>query len=232
MGPPTRLFSRDHAVVFAVPSIHTIDAHAVTANLVCRVVLALLANLICLVPLRLLYRNGEFAAVVFIALVEVRNLQTIASTLIWRDSDVESWWPGYGLCDLDVLVTNGSVSLYYMCLLAVLRNLARSVGMLRANPLTVKEKRRRNLLQALIMFPLPVIQMALTYPLAAQRFAVGQLAGCTWQPYPAWPYVVFFRVAPIAVAVLTVFYASKCATNSHRRRAASLTSKRSDAQYG
>lgn len=178
-----------------------------TANLVVRVVLGVIANLVCLVPLRLLYRNGEFAAVVFIIVVEIKNIFTIVMALIWRNDNMESWWPGYGLCDIQQHVYNGCAGIYVTCLLAIMRNLAHQVGILRANPLTLREKRRRNLIQALIIFPLPIVQLTFTWPLAAQRYMVGTLMGCNWVPAPTWPFLVFFIIAELAISVVAAIYA-------------------------
>lgn len=187
---------------------------SLTANLVCRLLLAIVANTICLVPLRLLYRNGELAAVVFILNIEFKNLETIVSALLWRDDDVSAWWPGYGLCDVDAYFHNASIGLFVTCLLAMMRNLAGQVGLLRANALTVQEKRRRNLVQALIIFPFPLLQVAMTWPLTAQRYLVGTLMGCSWIPHPSWPYLLVFVLPPPIFALLTACYAGMSPTHN------------------
>ena len=196
-------------ILLSAPSVPPYTTPALTANLVFRVVLGILANLVCLVPLRLLYRSGEFAVVFFIVAIELKNLQTVAWALIWRNDDVDNWWPGYGLCDFGGFFHNFTASLYSTCLLGIMRNLAQQVGLMRVNPLTVKEKRRRNLVQALIIFPLPVIQLILTWILAGQRYAVGTLVGCSWVGHPSWPYLVFFILVPAIVSLITVGYAGK-----------------------
>ncbi|KOS17647.1 Pheromone a factor receptor [Escovopsis weberi] len=180
---------------------------SLTANLVARVALGLLANLACVVPLQLLAKNGELAAVVFIANLIVTNTRNVVNAVIWSDDDAGAWWLGAGLCDADAYVTRVNISLFATCLLAVMRNLAIQVGSLRANPLSQTERRRRNLVQALIMFPLPALQLAFVYPLAYQRYWIGTLVGCTWSPYPSWPYVVFFVFPPMIIAVVTAVYA-------------------------
>ncbi|KKP06116.1 pheromone a factor receptor [Trichoderma harzianum] len=187
------------------PTIYTTPS--LTANLVCRIFFGILANLICLIPLQLLYRNGEFAAVVFILNMELENLRNIVNALIWRNDDVESWWPGYGLCDVDGHLHNFCISLYATCLLAIMRNLAIQVGSLRANPPSRREKRRRNIIQALIIFPLPLVQVAWTYPLAQQRYYVGTLVGCFWPNASAWPTIVFEILPQAIVSVITAGYA-------------------------
>ncbi|CAM1505352.1 Fc.00g109890.m01.CDS01 [Cosmosporella sp. VM-42] len=207
MASLMHLHGRDETFIIVAPGPGTYTTPALTANLVFRVLLGLLANIVSLIPLRHLYRNGEFAAVVFIVNIEIKNLDIIVNALIWRNDNTESWWPGWGLCDVEPYLRNFMIGLYVTCLLAIMRNLAQQVGLMRANPLTVREKRRRNLVQALIMFPLPIVQMAWVWPLTGQRYVVGTLVGCSWVSYPAWPYVVFFVLAPVIVALITAGYA-------------------------
>ncbi|KAI9166739.1 Pheromone a factor receptor [Paramyrothecium foliicola] len=206
MEPP-RLFTRDSPQIMASSTGAPFTTPSLTTNLAFRVTLAILANLVSLVPLRLLYKNGEFAATVFILNVELKNMFTIVYSLMWRNDNMEAWWPGYGLCDVYPSIFNIQLALFVTCLMAIMRNLAHQVGLLRANPLTVREKRRRNLIQALIMFPLPLVQLGFTWPLTMQRYAVGTLVGCIWMAYPAWPYLVFFIIAPVIVALITAGYA-------------------------
>ncbi|KAM0505051.1 hypothetical protein ACHAP8_002446 [Fusarium lateritium] len=207
MTDSIHLFGRDDLSIIAAPGPGTTTTTSLTANLVCRVLFSIIANLACIVPLKNLYRNGEFAAVVFIANIELANLDTIINALIWRDDDTSKWWSGQGFCDVSPYYTNFLNALFGTCLLAIMRNLAQQVGLLRANPLSVQEKRRRNLVQALIMFPLPIMQIAWVWPLTTQRYAVATLAGCSWIAWPAWPYMTFFVIAPVVVALITSGYA-------------------------
>lgn len=209
MADSIHLFGRDDLSIIKSPGPGTTITPSLTANLVCRVLFGIIANFACIVPLKNLYRNGEFAAVVFIANIQVSNLDTIINALIWRDDDTSKWWSGQGFCDVSPYYTNFLNALFGTCLLAIMRNLAQQVGLLRANLLSVQEKRRRNLVQALIMFPLPILQVAWVWPLTMQRYAVATLVGCSWVAWPAWPYMAFFVIAPVVVALITSGYASK-----------------------
>lgn len=196
-------------IVLLGPAPDVSTTPALTANLICRVLFALIANLICVVPLRLLYRNGELAAALFILVVQLQNFESAVNALIWHNDDVDSWWPGYGFCDVDSHVRNLSIGLFNSCLLAIMRNLALQIGNMRASPLTKKEKTRRNIVQALIIFPLPLLQAAWTYPLAQQRYYIGTLTGCSWANSRSWPYAVFDIFLPTLMPFLTAGYASK-----------------------
>ncbi|KAM0281346.1 hypothetical protein ACHAQH_003614 [Verticillium albo-atrum] len=189
---------------FPVPD--DVSPTSLTANLVCRVVFGLLTNVICLVPLRLLWRNGEFSAVVFIVDVMCLNMLTVINALIWRNDDTTQWWAGYGWCDLHAFLYVPLMCLYSTSCLAISRNLSEQVNMLRANPLTHREKRRKNLIQALIMFPIPLIQMAWIYPLTAQRYIIITLVGCDWRVHGSWPYFVFFLLPAPLLALTSAFY--------------------------
>lgn len=201
-------------IYIPVPVTQPYNTPALKADLVLRVIFAILGNLVCLVPLRLLYRNGEFAAALLILVVEVRNVQAVLYALIWQNNDMKSWWPGYGLCDIHPFIYNASVGLYVTCIFAIMRNLAHQVGLLRVNPLSVKERRRKNIIQALIIFPLPIIQMALTWPHTSQRYIIAPVTGCIWNPYPTWPFLVFFVIIHMGVCIGASVYAGMNAANA------------------
>lgn len=215
-------------IVLLGPAPDVSTTPALTANLICRVLFALIGNLICVVPLRLLYRNGELAAALFILVVQLQNFESAVNALIWHNDDVDSWWPGYGFCDVDSHVRNFTIGLFNSCLLAIMRNLALQIGNMRASPLTKKEKTRRNIVQALIIFPLPLLQAVWTYPLAQQRYYIGTLTGCSWANSRSWPYAVFDIFLPTMMPFLTAGYASKSkcrgarptpeSRSSHQRR--------------
>ena len=186
------------ALVVVLPSALPATTPALAANLGLRVGLALAGNLACLVPLRLLWRNGELAAAVFVLDVLAINLDTVVNALAWPDNALAARWPGFGFCDADNHFRNLAKGLYLTCLLALMRNLARQLALDRARPLDRRERRRRNLGQAIVIFPLPLLPLALTWPLAAQRYAVGALSGCDWVAHPPWPSLVFFVLPPVA----------------------------------
>ncbi|UNI14183.1 hypothetical protein JDV02_000840 [Purpureocillium takamizusanense] len=194
------------ALVVPVPSLLAQQPTSLTVNLGFRVALGIIADLVCLVPFWILARNGEFAASLYVLNIIFLNLDTVVNSLIWRNNDTASWWPGFGFCDLDNFFRNGAKALFLTCLLAIMRNLAIQVGRLRANPLSIKERRRRILVQALIIFPWPLSVIAWTYPLAANRYVIGTLSGCDWSTSSSWPYLVFFVIPPPVVAAVTLAY--------------------------
>lgn len=177
------------------------------ANLVCRVILATAGILISWVPFRLLVRNGEFAAVVFILDVALMNLITILNCLIWHDDDWVKWWDGTGLCDVEVYVSAPLQTVYAASIFAVMCHLAQQVkisGVGRGR----RDRTRRNLIQATIIFPIPFVQLVFTYFDLAQRYTIGTLIGCTAVYDVSWPKNLVYDAPPAVFALLSVPYAS------------------------
>lgn len=163
-----------------------------TANLVCRVILGVLAILTCWVPMRLLWMAGELAATVFIIDVMLINFFQVVNSMIWHNDNTARWWHGAGWCDVQTYIALPLQALYGACVCAIMRHVANQVGLMRVNGPTASEKRRRNMVQALIIFPIPVLQIALTYPVLTSRYLLSTLEGCTVHLNVSWPTLVFF----------------------------------------
>lgn len=177
------------------------------ANFVLRVILAFAGILISWVPLRLLVRNGEFAAVVFIVDVAVMNFITILNSVIWHDDNWSVWWDGAGLCDVEVYLSAPLQTIYAASIFTVMYHLAQQVKLSRVGR-GRREMTRRHLLQAAIIFPVPLVQLAFTYFDLAQRYIVGTLIGCSAVYDVSWPKNLVYDAPPAVFAVLSVPYAS------------------------
>ncbi|KAI1169534.1 GPCR fungal pheromone mating factor [Nemania sp. FL0916] len=176
------------------------------ANCVTRVIFAFLSILINWVPFRLLLRNGEFAAVVFIVDVAILNFFTIINSLIWHDDNWEMWWDGTGLCDVEVYLFVPLQTVYAASIFTIIYRLAEQVKATRVGQVR-GEKTRRNIRQAAIIFTIPVIQLIWTYFDLAQRYIIGTLIGCSAIYDSSWPKNVFFDAPPAVFAVFSVPYA-------------------------
>ncbi|KAL1854793.1 hypothetical protein VTK73DRAFT_8699 [Phialemonium thermophilum] len=162
------------------------------ANLFFRVFLGALALLSCWVPMRLLWRNGELAATIFCVDVMILNLYYVVNALIWRDDNVKSWYAGYGWCDLQAYTILPLETLYAACIFAIVRNLANKVGLMRVTSLSASEKKRHNIVECLIMFPIPLFQVVFTYFILAQRYNVATLVGCGAIYDTSWPLIIVY----------------------------------------
>ncbi|KAI1317170.1 GPCR fungal pheromone mating factor [Xylariaceae sp. FL0255] len=180
---------------------------ALLANLIARVLLAFVGTVLCWVPLVLLWRNGEFAAAVLIVDVMVMNVFTIINSVIWNSDDVSNWFDGTGLCDIQVYLQGPLRTIYSAAIFTVMYHLSTQVKVSRATRLGQREKTIRNRLQAAIIFPLAIFQLAFTWFDIAQRYIIGTLVGCTAVYDNSWPKTLIYDAPPAVFAVLTVPYA-------------------------
>lgn len=177
------------------------------ANQICRIILALVGNLLCWVPFRLLARNGEFVAVIFIGDVMVINLFTIFNASIWPNDDWNSWWDGTGYCDVQTYLLLPMQCLYAACIFAIMRNLAQRLRLRRVNNLSQPERRRQHLMEALIIFPVPIIQLALTWFLLTNRYVIGTITGCYGMFDQSWFKIFVLIFPPAMFSIGTIPYA-------------------------
>lgn len=189
-----------------------ISQASLTANVICRVIFTTLSNLLMWVPLKLLHRNGELAAVIFIVVTMIYNLSTAINSIIWRSDDTSTWWMGWGYCDVYIYINYPILTIYTSCVFAVMRNLADQISLMRADSLSLREKRRRNLIQSIIIFLVPLIQLALIYPASLHRYNIMPLVGCAWWPNRTWVSFVFFCVPPPVFALGAAWYAGRSFT--------------------
>ncbi|KAI3336515.1 GPCR fungal pheromone mating factor [Xylariaceae sp. AK1471] len=176
-------------------------------NLISRVILAFIGILLCWVPLRLLVRNGEFAAVVLIVDVAIMNLITILNSIIWHGDDWNTWWDGAGLCDVEVYLSGPLQTIYAASIFTVMYHLTQQLKVIRSPRLDRGEKVKRNLIQAAIIFPVPFVQLLFTYFDLAQRYIVGTLIGCSAVYDSSWPKNLVYDAPPAMFALLSVPYA-------------------------
>ncbi|TLS22921.1 uncharacterized protein PpBr36_06041 [Pyricularia pennisetigena] len=190
-------------------------------DLVMRVSLATVAIIAIWVPFRLLWRSGEFAAALLAANIIITNLITIIQALIWRDDAALDGYRGQGWCDMQAYINIPLSTMYATCIFAVIQHVSAQVSLRRATGLSRAEKRRRNMMQALIIFPVPIIQIALSYPVHAYRYSITPLQGCEGG-FGGNLLTFFFFLLPIPVyvigasiyAIITHFQFRKLSTGS------------------
>ncbi|EFX00552.1 a-pheromone receptor [Grosmannia clavigera kw1407] len=171
------------------------------ANLVLRLILGPLALLASCVPLRLLWKNGEFPACVFVASNWLTVLLVFINAAIWHDQDFDHWWLGYGWCDFQIYIQFALSTVYSASICAMMRRLSIQVSLNRVAGLSGAEKRRQLLVQMLIIFPVPLLQVIFTIFVQGQRYMLAPVNGCNKAYYGNAIYLVFFVLpSPIFTA--------------------------------
>jgi len=178
-------------------------------NLFLRVFLGIVSLLVTWVPARLLWRNGEFGGTVLCVMLLVLNFQNVVNALLWRDNNVATWWKGDAWCDFQVYTNFAFHTAFNISLFEIMRSLAGKVALHRADKPTRSERRRQNILSAVIVFTFPVLQVLLTYFASFSRYNISTLVGCSPLYYPGWIYLVFYILPTPVFAVLAAFMAGE-----------------------
>lgn len=182
------------------------------ANIIFRFILNLGAALACWVPLRLFHKNGELAGTSMVLATAILNFFYALNAVIWPTNDINHWVKGYGWCDLQLALWMPLETLNAAAVCAVMQNIADQVSVLRASALTRKEKRRKHIIQALIIFPVPVLQVVLYYFAIAMRYNISGVIGCQAVFVANWVFLVFFLIPCPIFAVGAAYFAGLCLT--------------------
>lgn len=179
------------------------------ANIFFRVLLNFGAAVSCWVPLRLFHKNGELAGASMAIAMSLLNFFYAANALLWPTNDIANWTKGYGWCDLQLILWVPLETLNAAAVCAVMQNIANQVSLLRASGLTSDEKRRKSFVQAVIILPVPALQVILYYFVIAMRYNISGIIGCQAVFDPDWVFLVFFVLPCPMFAIAAAYFAGE-----------------------
>ncbi|PBP19916.1 pheromone receptor a [Diplocarpon rosae] len=198
------------------------------ANAIALPIFSVLGLLITYLPLRSFYRVKNIAACSIIFVVNVVNLMTLINTLIWPSDDWTTWWLGYGVCDVEVLLRFPITLALITSLCCLSKGLADALDTEHAVFNQTKAQRRRKVIaDVLFCWAVPVMQMALHYVVQAGRYMIAPVFGCADQQDNSWPMLVIFSIWGPLFILLNVYYAGLMLVRLRRHRqtiSAALTS--------
>lgn len=170
--------------------------------------LAIVANY---VPLRLLLRVKKVAASTLVIVLMIQNAFSFINAIIWPNDNVETWFSGVGLCDVEVAIRSPVSTLLTSCSAYISWDLAKALDT--DNPRTLHEprkaRRRRIAIELIFCFAIPVLQIPLQYIVQMNRYAIVTVFGCTSFVDNSWPTVVIIAIWPSIFALLNAYFASK-----------------------
>jgi pheromone a factor receptor len=181
--------------------------------------LTLLTILLSIAPFiwHIKHRNLPASSLVFwIVLVDIFYF---INALIWPNDDLDSWWRGYGLCDLEVKLQVAATIGIPTSLVCIMRNLARvldtSRTVLQPSP---AQRRRQYAIEALLCFGAPVYMIIAHYVVQNVRYYIFGISGCVPGFDNSWPSIVLIEIWSPFFSVVAVYYSSKLRIHYHERR--------------
>lgn len=179
------------------------------ANIIFRYILNLSAAVACWVPMRLFHKNGELAGTAMVVATATLNFYYALNAVIWHNNDISNWSRGYGWCDIQLVSWIPLETLNSAAVCAVMQNISNQVSLIRASGLTSEERRRKQITQALIIFPIPALQLILYYFVIAMRYNISGIIGCQAVFEANWVFLIFFILPCPIFAVAAAYFAGE-----------------------
>ncbi|KAJ6130743.1 hypothetical protein N7512_003523 [Penicillium capsulatum] len=162
---------------------------------------------ICVPPLILHAKNRNFPAASFICWSMLLNIFNIINALIWPTDDIESWWDGTGLCDVEVKLMVAGYVAVPGSILCIFRGLAQVMDTSRATLVPSKTQRWRNWVVDLMFCAIiPMIAMMLHYVWQKSRYLLFAISGCVNDFDESWPSMVLANMWPLPICLGAGYY--------------------------
>ncbi|KAF8861901.1 STE3-domain-containing protein [Acephala macrosclerotiorum] len=198
------------------------------ANSIALPFFALVGIIITYLPLRSFWSHRNVPLVSIVIANGIYNLWSFLNPIIWPNDDQALWWPGYGLCDIQVLLSYPIGIALAASLCALSKGLAVALDTENARLHQTKSTKHRKIISDVVFcWGIPVLQLVLHYVIQSGRYQIYPVYGCADVLDNSWPTIViimiwlpFFTFLNMYYAVLLLFRLRK-----HRRTISSaLTS--------
>nr|UWI70537.1 pheromone receptor B3 [Pleurotus eryngii] len=176
--------------------------------------IAILAALSLLLPLPWHWRARNIATLSIIVWLFVTNIIYAVGAVVWGDNadiDIPVW------CDITtkiIIGTNFALPAACLCICMHLEQ----VASVRVAYATARDRKRRQIFEALMCFGLPAVFMALHYIVQGHRFDIIEEYGCRPTTYISIPGILIVYVPPLIMAVATLVFAALALRHFLKRR--------------
>ena len=172
--------------------------------------LAALTVSLCLPPFIWHLKNRNLAASSLIFWIVLTNFFVFINSLIWHDDDLDSWWRGYILCDIEVKLMNAANVGVPASLVAIMRSLALVLDTERTivQP-TTAQRRRKLAVDILLCFGFPIYMIIVVYVVQNIRYYIFAISGCVPGIDNSWPSIVLIHIYSPLLSTIAVYYSSK-----------------------
>jgi pheromone a factor receptor len=142
-------------------------------------------------------------------------LQYLINAIIWPTQDINDWWDGTGLCDIQAPLKYPFTLSLALSLWRLMNALATAVRGQPQFELSNAERRKLLLKEALYCWLVPLVQIPLSYLVRKGRFAVVPVMGCADLLDDSWLKFLIITVWCPLVMLLTSYSAGKFSNPTH-----------------
>ena len=186
-------------------------ASTITPTAIVFRILALIAIILDVFPLIWHTRAKNLPCASLIAYLMLDNSMSFINSIIWPTDDINSWWSGHGLCDLEIRLMIGTWIGVVACLTCMLRDLA---AVLNTNntvlALDPNQRLKRLLIDCGLCYGFPIYSIIAHYFVQGNRYYILSITGCNAGFDPSWLKVVLVFMWPPALVLVNTYYAGTC----------------------
>ncbi|GAD97393.1 a-pheromone receptor PreA [Paecilomyces variotii No. 5] len=169
--------------------------------------LSLLSIILSITPLMWHLRNSNFPAVCLVCWFLINNLFNIVNAFIWPTDNIDSWWSGVGLCDIEVKLMVASYVGIPGALLCIFRHLAEVLDTDRTVLVPSGSQRRKKLaIEIAFCLVVPVLAMITHYFVQKTRYMLYTISGCVNNFDESWVTFVLSYLWPTVICVIAAYY--------------------------
>ncbi|KAL4792369.1 a-pheromone receptor PreA [Aspergillus venezuelensis] len=158
-------------------------------------------------PLALHWKNRNFAATSLICWFILLNVFNIANAFIWPTDDIDNWWDGAILCDIESKLLIASYVAVPGCLVCIFRSLAYILDTSRATLVPSRRQRWQNrILEYSFCVVIPFIAAVMHLIYQGNRYFIFAVSGCVTSLDQSWVSLVLGYIWPLVVCVVGSYY--------------------------
>ncbi|OJD31571.1 a-pheromone receptor [Diplodia corticola] len=165
-------------------------------------------------------RNHNLAAAALVGWFIAYNFFALINALIWGNEDVRHWFPGYGVCDVEVYVMVAGWTGISTALLCIMRGLAKVLDTKNQVVRPCRAQRiRQYLIDAIICWAPPILQLGLFDIVKVYRYYIYDISGCVPAIDNSLVGVGLIYIWPLVIDFVVGYYAVLVIVRMHRYRA-------------
>lgn len=166
-------------------------------------------------PLIWHYQNRNVAACSLVLWLIALNLFNFVNPLLWPNDNVERFWDGQGLCDIEVHLNIGSYIGMPGAILCIVRSLAGVMDTQNTVIAPSRAMRRRKFVgDVMLCFGLPLLYMLAYYVVQPFRYYINGITGCAPAIDSSWVAIVLTLIWPVVFAIMDAYYAGTSSKGS------------------
>jgi pheromone a factor receptor len=168
-----------------------------------------LGFLLCIPPAYFNWKipNRPWATLIFIGWIFVQNLLSFIDSIIWSNPNPETWWIGYGYCDIDSRIKSEFQIGLPAAGIGICRFLADATNPDPAHTDLRATRMRRNLIDFCLGIGLPLINVGLKMIINPTRYNIVGVSGCSGVTDISWPSLPLYHLWCPVLSLVCAAYA-------------------------